>query len=44
MYILFIYLWLHPMVCETLVPQPRIELAIPSLEAQNLKHWTAGKS
>ena len=33
-----------PTACGVLVPQPGIEPVSPALEAQSLKHWTAGGS
>ena len=34
----------HLAECGILVPQPGIKLMPPDLGAQNLEHWTAGKS
>ena len=42
--LLFSFFWSQLADCGILVPQPGIKLTPPELGAQNLKHWTAGKS
>ena len=36
----FFFFWLYHAACRILVPQPRIELTLPTVEALNLSHWT----
>ena len=45
-YIFFFCLifWSHHTECKTLVPQPRLEATLPTVEAQSLNRWTARES
>lgn len=36
----FFFFLAVPAACRILVPQPRMELTLPTVEALNLSHWT----
>ena len=39
-FIIFLFIWLCPVACGILVPQPGIKPAPPALEVWSLNHWT----
>ena len=36
----FFFFWLHHTTCRILVPRPRIEPGLPTVEAWSLNHWS----
>ena len=39
-YLIYLFFWLHPVACRTLVPKPGIEPMPSVVKVMSLNHWT----